>query len=330
MSQKVSRALGLLLQSTYRLGPAKDRARSILSASGNGADRRWPLRMQITDDALMLTSGTSSRPKMVPLTHAAICQYASGGARLGTWTSGPIAECAAALPCARPGLWARRSVGGRIECGLHAGVECRGFLELAEGVSSNLVHGGCRPSIWRCYRRGAAPNAVLGSGPSLRVIRSGTSTLPPNVRGELEALFGVPVIDTYGMTEAASQITENPSGAAQASVLSAEPAGAEIAVSWTTRADGERPATVEGSALPRIPPSRGGTTMMPSRPRPRFGTAGSTPVTSDTWTRTITSSSSVASRTSSIQKAEGGPHRGRRGVAEPSSFDEDRRFLDLP
>ena len=64
---------------------------------------------------------------------------------------------------------------------------------------------------------------------SLRVIRSASSTLPPNVTGELEALFGVPVIDTYGMTEAASQIAANPMGRRKPGSVG-QPAGAEIAI----------------------------------------------------------------------------------------------------
>ena len=64
---------------------------------------------------------------------------------------------------------------------------------------------------------------------SLRLIRSASSTLPPNVTDELEALFGVPVIDTYGMTEAASQIAANPLGRRKPGSVG-QPAGAEIAI----------------------------------------------------------------------------------------------------
>src|SRR5262249_32296569 len=45
---------------------------------------------------------------------------------------------------------------------------------------------------------------------SLRLIRSASLSLPTDVLDELESLFGVPVIETYGMTEAASQIAANP------------------------------------------------------------------------------------------------------------------------
>jgi acyl-CoA synthetase (AMP-forming)/AMP-acid ligase II/acyl carrier protein len=44
---------------------------------------------------------------------------------------------------------------------------------------------------------------------SLRFIRSSSASLPPSVLGALEDGFGVPVIEAYGMTEAAHQMTSN-------------------------------------------------------------------------------------------------------------------------
>jgi acyl-CoA synthetase (AMP-forming)/AMP-acid ligase II/acyl carrier protein len=44
----------------------------------------------------------------------------------------------------------------------------------------------------------------------MRFIRSCSSPLPPTVMVELENVFKVPVIESYGMTEAAHQMTSNP------------------------------------------------------------------------------------------------------------------------
>jgi len=44
----------------------------------------------------------------------------------------------------------------------------------------------------------------------LRFIRSSSSALPPTVIAELERVFGVPVVEAYGMTEAAHQMASNP------------------------------------------------------------------------------------------------------------------------
>src|SRR4029078_10877622 len=44
----------------------------------------------------------------------------------------------------------------------------------------------------------------------LRFLRSSSSALPPQVLHELEEVFGAPVIEAYGMTEAAHQMACNP------------------------------------------------------------------------------------------------------------------------
>jgi non-ribosomal peptide synthetase component F len=44
----------------------------------------------------------------------------------------------------------------------------------------------------------------------LRFIRSSSAALPPPVLAALETTFGVPVIESYGMTEAAHQMASNP------------------------------------------------------------------------------------------------------------------------
>jgi acyl-CoA synthetase (AMP-forming)/AMP-acid ligase II len=48
------------------------------------------------------------------------------------------------------------------------------------------------------------------AGGRLRFIRSSSSSLPPQVMEAMEATFGVPVIESYGMTEAAHQMASNP------------------------------------------------------------------------------------------------------------------------
>jgi acyl-CoA synthetase (AMP-forming)/AMP-acid ligase II len=44
----------------------------------------------------------------------------------------------------------------------------------------------------------------------LRFIRSCSASLPPQVMHDLEAAFGAPVLEAYGMTEAAHQMSSNP------------------------------------------------------------------------------------------------------------------------
>ena len=56
--------------------------------------------------------------------------------------------------------------------------------------------------------------AETGSRPAgaekLRFIRSCSAALPPPVMADLEAAFGAPVLEAYGMTEAAHQMASNP------------------------------------------------------------------------------------------------------------------------
>ena len=44
----------------------------------------------------------------------------------------------------------------------------------------------------------------------LRLVRSSSSSLPPQVMAELEGTFNAPVIEAYGMTEASHQMACNP------------------------------------------------------------------------------------------------------------------------
>ena len=64
--------------------------------------------------------------------------------------------------------------------------------------------------------------AILALAPSnreivarcpLRLIRSSSASLPPQVMAELEKVFAVPVIESYGMTEASHQMASNPPAA---------------------------------------------------------------------------------------------------------------------
>ena len=65
----------------------------------------------------------------------------------------------------------------------------------------------------------------------LRFIRSSSSSLPPQVMAELEALFRCPVIESYGMTEATHQMASNPLPPAARKAGSVGPAaGPEMAI----------------------------------------------------------------------------------------------------
>jgi acyl-CoA synthetase (AMP-forming)/AMP-acid ligase II len=60
-----------------------------------------------------------------------------------------------------------------------------------------------------------APDPGAAVARRIRFVRSASAPLAPAVRERFEARFGIGVLETYGMTEAASQITANPLRAAE-------------------------------------------------------------------------------------------------------------------
>ncbi|MFZ9626842.1 MAG: AMP-binding protein, partial [Burkholderiaceae bacterium] len=56
----------------------------------------------------------------------------------------------------------------------------------------------------------AKGNAEVIARHPLRFLRSSSSSIPPQVIRELEEVFGAPLVESYGMTEAAHQMAANP------------------------------------------------------------------------------------------------------------------------
>jgi len=66
------------------------------------------------------------------------------------------------------------------------------------------------PTMHRAILARAAANREVIARSPLRFIRSCSASLPPRLMAELEHAFNAPVIEAYGMTEAAHQIASNP------------------------------------------------------------------------------------------------------------------------
>ena len=66
------------------------------------------------------------------------------------------------------------------------------------------------PTMHQAILARAARNPDALAHSRLRFARSSSSSLPPPVMQEVEALFGCPVVEAYGMTEAAHQMASNP------------------------------------------------------------------------------------------------------------------------
>ncbi len=65
---------------------------------------------------------------------------------------------------------------------------------------------------------------------SVRFVRSASAPLPPSALRRFEQAFGVPVVETYGMTEAASMITANPLDGPRKPGSAGRPAGTQVRV----------------------------------------------------------------------------------------------------
>lgn len=183
-----------------------------------------------TDDAfILLTSGTTARPKMVPLTHGSACLSAyNAGAALALK---PRDRLLNVLPLYHAhglisGLLAALISGSSVIC--TPGFDAAAFFGWLSEFRPTWYT--AVPAIHQAVLSAASRQAQSsGSRSSLRLVRSASSPLPPHLLSGLEDLFRVPVIETYGMTEAASQIAANPLALRKPGSVG-QPAGPEVAV----------------------------------------------------------------------------------------------------
>ncbi len=163
------------------------------------------------DCALVLhTSGTTARPKRVPLTHANLCHSAH---TIATWLAlTPADRCLNVMPLFHihglvGALLASLAAGASVVCPPGGFAAPQFFPWLAE----------FRPTWYTAVP--ALHHAILGRAPGhrdviarhpLRFIRSASAPLPSGLLDALEATFQAPVLEAYGMTEAAHQIASNP------------------------------------------------------------------------------------------------------------------------
>ncbi len=165
---------------------------------------------QSGDTALLLhTSGTTSRPKLVPLTHA---NLAASARHIGaTLNLTPDDRCLNIMPLFHihglvAAVLSSLTAGGSVFCtpGFNALRYFQWLLEAAPTWTTAV------PTMHQAILARAGRNQDALAANRLRFIRSSSSSLPPQVMSELEATFGCPVIESYGMTEASHQMASNP------------------------------------------------------------------------------------------------------------------------
>jgi len=180
------------------------------AANGNATDHKQD-KTEPSDGALFLhTSGTTSRPKGVPLTQANLAASVRNIRSVYLLTEADATVVVLPL--------------------FHVhGLLCGLLSSLASGASVALPAAGrfSASTFWADMRAAGATwytavptihQIILdrhaskpeASYPALRFVRSCSASLAPAILEKLEAAFGAPVLEAYAMTEASHLMTSNP------------------------------------------------------------------------------------------------------------------------
>ncbi|HXQ30081.1 MAG TPA: acyl--CoA ligase [Gemmatimonadales bacterium] len=181
-----------------------------LEFSGAGPRAGKALVPSSEDVALVLhTSGTTSRPKIVPLTQRNL--VASVRNIRATLQFSPDDRGLCIMPLFHihglmTGLLAPLSAGGAVWC--TPGFNTLKFFTWMAEAHPTWYSG--VPTMHQAILLRAGHHAGTIRENPLRFVRSSSSALPRPVFAQLEAVFHAPVVESFGMTEAAHQVTSNP------------------------------------------------------------------------------------------------------------------------
>jgi len=171
---------------------------------------RSPGAGQPDDVALLLhTSGTTARPKLVPLTQSNLTASARNIATALSLTPADI--CLQIMPLFHihgliAGVLSSLSVGAQVF--VPPGFNALRFFHWMEEIHPTWTTG--VPAMHKAVLGRAERNKEILARRRLRLIRSSSASLRPRLMAELEAAFEAPVIEAYGMTEASHQMASNP------------------------------------------------------------------------------------------------------------------------
>ena len=163
------------------------------------------------DDVSMVlhTSGTTSRPKIVPLSQRNLAASATHIRNTLRFTA---TDCELnIMPLFHihgliAGVLAPLAAGSQVFCtpGFNA-LKFFAWMDEAHPSWYTAV-----PTMHQTIVARASKNADVIARNPLRFLRSSSSSMPPQVIKELEDIFHAPLIESYGMTEAAHQMASNP------------------------------------------------------------------------------------------------------------------------
>jgi acyl-CoA synthetase (AMP-forming)/AMP-acid ligase II len=179
-------------------------------ASGQAAAPRRDGPATADDIAMILhTSGTTSRPKRVPLRHRNL--VASTANIIATYQLSAADRSLCVMPLFHihgivASLLSQLAAGGAVICppGFD-GLKFWSWVEQERPTWYSAV-----PTMHQVLLARASRNSAIIAAHPFRFIRSSSAPLPPVVMEQMEQVFAAPVIESYGMTEAAHQMTSNP------------------------------------------------------------------------------------------------------------------------
>ena len=183
-----------------------------LTGPGGGETPVSGWRAGPDDVALVLhTSGTTSRPKRVPLAHRNLAVSVGNVAETYQLTSEDVSLCVMPLFHVHglvASTLATLFTGGTVV--VPPRFNALNFWQLAETCGATWYS--AVPSIHQTLlnRAKSRESGRPGQGSRMRFIRSCSSALSSTTMLEMEEQFGVPVLEAYGMTEAAHQMASNP------------------------------------------------------------------------------------------------------------------------
>ncbi|MEH1768371.1 MAG: acyl--CoA ligase [Nostoc sp.] len=174
---------------------------------GNGD---WENLVGDDDIAMILhTSGTTSRPKRVPIRHRNLIASANNFIGAYSLTAADTTLCLMPLfhihglvGC----LLATLASGGTLVC--PNGFNALEFWKLVDIYKPTWYS--AAPTMHQAILARASRNTEIVKANRFRFIRSSSASLPPVIIEQLEATLNAPVVEAYSMTEASHLMTTNP------------------------------------------------------------------------------------------------------------------------
>ena len=206
-ARAAARALGI---DVLELEPRLDAPAGVFGLAGVLGEPTDPEHRSVAETALLLhTSGTTSRPKLVPLTHRNLTSSARNVAE--TLRLEPADRCLNVMPLFHihglvAALLASLHAGASVACtsGFHP-IRVFDWLRELDPTWYTAV-----PTMHQSVLARLGEHGDVARDHRLRFVRSSSAALSASVSGRLEDALRVPVVEAYGMTEAAHQMASNP------------------------------------------------------------------------------------------------------------------------